>query len=331
MLAPRHFAYVDKTFYAGSNLEECTVVSHNDNFAFNLVANLKVCVKCIPWMGMELFEAEGDTFFVVVEVEDNDVELLVESHNLAGVVYAAPREVGDVDKTIYATEVDEYAVRSDVLDGAFEYLTFFEFRDDFAFLLLELGFDKSLVRYNNVAELFVDFNDTEFHCLANEDIVVTDGLNVDLRTGEECLDAEDVNDHATFCAAFDVTLDDFVVFEGGVDTLPRAACACFLVRKDELTFAVFLILDENFHFVADLDVGVVAELAHGDNAVRFVVDVNHSLTFVEGDDGTFDYFFVFYGIERFLIGVLELFVRTLTFGVAMLVCFPIEICDRRIL
>lgn len=123
--------------------------------------------------GWRLLEAEGDALFVVVEVKDNDVELLVEGNDFAGVVYAAPRKVGDVDKAVDAAKVDEYAVRSDVLDGAFEYLAFFEFRDDFAFLLLEFGLDEGFVRYNDVAELFVDFNDTEFHCLANEDIIVT--------------------------------------------------------------------------------------------------------------------------------------------------------------
>ena len=60
---------------------------------------------------------------------------------------------------------------------------------------------------------------------------------------------------------------------------------CFLVRKNQLALAVFLILDKCFHFVADFDVGIVAEtFAHGDDTVRFVVDVNHCLTLVESRD-----------------------------------------------
>ena len=108
------------------------------------------------------------------------------------------------------------------------------------------------------------------------------GLTSICEPGREGLDTEHVYDHAAFGTAFDVTLDDFVVFEGGIDALPRTAGTCFLVRKNQLALAVFLILDKYFHFVADFDVGIVAELAHGDDTVRFVVDVNHCLTLVEG-------------------------------------------------
>ena len=123
------------------------------------------------------------------------------------------------------------------------------------------------MRNNNVLKFLINLNDLEFHGLAHEDVVVADRTHVDLRAGQECLDAEYVDNHAAFGAAFDVALDDFVVFEGGVDTLPRAACTCFLVRKDELAFAVFLVLDEDFHLVADFDVGVVAEFVDGDYTV----------------------------------------------------------------
>ena len=84
VLAPRHFAYVDQTLYAGSDFNECTVVGHNDNLAVNLVANLDGLGQCIPGMGHKLLQTEGDTLLLVVEVEDNHIELLVEAYNLRG-------------------------------------------------------------------------------------------------------------------------------------------------------------------------------------------------------------------------------------------------------
>ena len=110
VLRPRHFTYVDKTFYARSDFNECTVVSHNDNFTLNFVTNFEVSVESIPGMGLELFETESVAFLFGMEVEDNNVEFLVELYHFCGVVYAAPREVGDVDKTVYATKVDEYTI-----------------------------------------------------------------------------------------------------------------------------------------------------------------------------------------------------------------------------
>ena len=229
VLRPRHFTYVDKTFYARSDFNECTVVSHNDNFTFNFVANFEVGIESIPRMGLKLFETESNAFFLIVKVEDNHVEFLVEANNFFGMIYAAPRKVCDVDKTIYATEVDEYTVSGDVLNCTFEYLTFFKLGDDIFLLLFEFGFNKSLVRYNDILEFLIDFYNLEFHCLANEDVVITDRLNIDLRTGKECFDAKYINNHTTLSAALDVTLDDFVVFEGFINTIPTLGCASLLV------------------------------------------------------------------------------------------------------
>ena len=281
-------------------------------------------------MGLELLETEGDTFLLVVEVEDNHVELLVEADNFFGVVYAAPRKVCDVYETVDTTQVDEYTVGSDVFNGSLKHLAFFEFGDDFAFLLLEFGFDESFVADNHVFEFGVDFNNLEFHGLANEDIIVADGFDVDLRSGEESLYTEHIDNHAAFCAAFDESFDDFVVFQSLVYALPRARCAGFAVREDELAFLILLVFDEHLDNVADFDVGVVAEFVHRDDAVRLVADVNHSFAFVERDDGTFDYIFVFNGVERFIVGFGEFLTRFVALVFAFFIGIPIEIGDWRV-
>ena len=98
VLAPRHLANVDKTLYTRSNLNECTVVGHNHNLTLNAVAYLQLAVQGIPGMRSELLQAESDALLLVVEVQDNNVDLLVELNNLAGIAYAAPAQVGDVDQ-----------------------------------------------------------------------------------------------------------------------------------------------------------------------------------------------------------------------------------------
>ena len=85
-----------------------------------------------------------------------------------------------MDKTVYAAKVDEYAVACDILDSTLKNLTLLKVTDNFLLLCLKLCLDKSLVRNNDILELLVDLNNLEFHCLANEDIVVADWLNVNL-------------------------------------------------------------------------------------------------------------------------------------------------------
>src|SRR5699024_6851600 len=102
-------------------------------------------------------------------------------------------------------QVDKYTIGSDILNGTFENLSFFEFTDDFLLLLFQFGFDKSLVGNNHILEFLVNLNNLEFHSFANEYIVVADRLHVDLRTRQESFDAEYVYNHTTLCAALDVT------------------------------------------------------------------------------------------------------------------------------
>ncbi len=267
VLAPAHLAYVDKTLYAGLYLYERTVVCHNDNFAVNMVADLEVGIKIIPGMGHELLETEGDTLLLVVEVDDNDLDVLVELDNLAGIGNTAPAEVGDVNETVNTAEVDEYSIRSDVLDLAFEHLALLELGDDLLLLLLELCLDESFVADNNILIFLVDLDNLEFHGLVNKYVVVADRTYVDLAAGEERLDAEDIDDHTALGAALDITLDDFVVLKSFIDAIPAAGLAGFLVGKTELAVLVLERFDEYLHLVADFQVGIVAEFAYGDDGV----------------------------------------------------------------
>ncbi len=180
-------------------------------------------------MRSQLFQAKSDTFLFVIEVKDNNVELLIQFNHFFRIANTSPRKVSDVDQTVYATKVDEYTVRCDIFNSSFKNLSFFEFTDDFFLLLFQFSFDKSLVRYNNVFEFLVDFNHFEFHCFANEYIIVADRFNVDLRTRQECFDSEYVYDHTTLRAALNVTLDNFFIFQSSVNAIPRTSSAGFSV------------------------------------------------------------------------------------------------------
>ena len=96
-------------------------------------------------MWSELFQTESNALLLVIEVEDNDIDFLIELYYLMRIVYATPREVCNVDESVNTAEVNEYTVRSDVLDSTFENLTLFELADDFFLLSFQLGLDESLV------------------------------------------------------------------------------------------------------------------------------------------------------------------------------------------
>ena len=138
----------------------------------------------------------------------------------------------------------------------------------------------------------VDFDNLEFHCLVDEHIVVADGFHVDLRTGEEGFDTEDVHNQAAFGTALDETGNDFLVVVSFVDTFPGFEDTGLLMGEDQLAGGVFLAFHVNFHLVARFEVGIVAEFGNGDDTVGLVSDVNHHFAVVLGNHGTFDDFLV---------------------------------------
>ena len=276
----------------------------------------------------ELLQTQCDALLLVVEVEDHDLDLLVERHDLLGMVHAAPREVGDVDQTVHTAQVDEYAVGGDVLDGTLEDLTLLELRHDDLLLSLELGLDQGLVRNDHVAELLVDLDDLELHGLVDVYVVVADGLHVDLRAGQEGLDAEDVDDHAALRAALDVTLDDLVLLEGLVDAVPRLELTSLLVREGQLAVLVLGRLDIDLDLVADLQVGVVAELRYGNDTLALVADVDENLALGDGRDGTLDHLADGDVRQRLVIGCRDLLPGLVVDAQVVLKCVPVEILVR---
>ena len=231
-------------------------------------------------MGSELLETEGNALLLVVEVKDNNIDLLVELDNLLGIVNTAPREVGDMDESVNTAEVNKYSVRSDVLDCSLENLTLLQLRDNLALLSLEFCLDECLVRYDYVAVFLIDLDNLELHGLVYELVVVAYWVNVNLATRQECLDTEYVNNHTALGAALDEALDNLLVLEGCINTLPALAEASLLVRQDELTLTVFLVLNVNLNLVANLKVGVVAEFACGNDTVALVADVDDNFLLV---------------------------------------------------
>ena len=124
----------------------------------------------------------------------------------------SPGKVGNVDQAVNAAEVNKYTVGGNIFNHSFEYLSFFEFRNNFLFLLFQLFFNKGFVGNNYILEFRIDFYHLEFHCFVNKDIVVADRFHIDLRTRQERFDTEYIHNHTAFCTAFDVSFDYFVVF-----------------------------------------------------------------------------------------------------------------------
>ena len=199
--------------------------------------------------------------------------------------------------------------------------------DDLLALSLQLGLDESLVRDDNVAELLVDLDDLELHRLADEDVVVAYGVNVNLAAGEEGLDAKYINDHATLRAALDVALDDLVALHGLVDVVPALLKTGLLVRKLQLTILVLLALDIDLYLIADLEIGVVAELRCGNDTIALVADVDNDFLLVDGDNGTLNHLVLLDLVQSLVVGLGQFAFAIASLGTALKLV-PVEVVQR---
>src|SRR5258708_34787006 len=110
----------------------------------------------------------------------------------------APADIGDIQQTIQTTQVHKGAEVRDILDSTFQYLSFLQLADDLCTLCFDIAFDKGLVRYYGVLDSFVDLHYFELHRLANELIVISYSLHIDLRTRQESLHPEYIPDKPAF-------------------------------------------------------------------------------------------------------------------------------------
>ncbi len=180
--------------------------------------------------------------------------------------------------------------------------------------------------YDDVAELLVDLDNLEVHCLVDISIVVADRLDVDLGTRKECLDSEYIDDHAALGAGLDEALDDLVVVASLIDTVPGLEGASLLVGKDQLTLPVLCGLYIDLNFVANFEVRVVTELRSRDDTFALVTYIYDNLSFVDAGDGTLDDLVLDDLGKGLVIGLFNLFLVcfSVDFG-ASFKGFPIEV------
>src|SRR4051812_31184704 len=125
-------------------------------------------------MRRKLLHAERDTLLVLVEVENNHFHSLVELENFFRVIDTTPRNIRDVEQSVYTAKIDEYTEVGHVLDNTFQHLAFVEVGEDSCLLLFEIFLDKYLVRYDYVVVGVVDLHHLHFDSFVYINIEVTD-------------------------------------------------------------------------------------------------------------------------------------------------------------
>ena len=275
-LVPGHLGDVDQAFDTVFELHEDAVVGHGDHAATNDGADRVLVLDLFPGIGADLLVPQADTLSVGVELKDLDLKSLTDIHHLAGMVDATVGHVRDVEKAVDAAEVHEGAVVGDVLDDALHDGADREVLEGLGPLRLALLFEEDATAEHDVAPTLVELDDAEVHRLADELLELLHGTQVDLRAGEEGLDA-DVDAEATLHAGCDLAMHGLACIVGLGDLFPSLHLVGAALAQHELAIVLTHGVEVDLHRVANRDGDValfIEELMAVDVALGLVADVN---------------------------------------------------------
>src|SRR5262245_15832258 len=282
LVRPIHLGDVHEAFDALFDFREAAVVGDVRDLAEQTRARRIAPREIRPRIRAELLQAERDAVALAVELEDLDLELLADAHDLGRMLDALPRHVGDVQQAVDAAEIHERAVVGEVLHDALEHRALLQVLQQRLALGAVLGLDDRAPRHDHVVALLVELDDLEFERLALERGRIADRAHVDERARQERADEVHVDGEAAAYAAADHARDDLTLLERLLEARPRARALGLLARQPRLAETVLDGIERDLYGVADLHfelAALVEELFGRDDGLRFQsrVDDHHVL------------------------------------------------------
>src|SRR5258706_4670079 len=293
LVGPIHLGDVHQALDAGLDLDEGAIVGDVGDLAEEARA-LRVAPRdADPRILAQLLQTQRDAVLLGVELEDLRGDFVADRQDFRRVLDAAPREIGDVQQAIDATQVHERAVVGDVLHHALHDRAFLERL--VLLLALDTGglFHDGTARDHDVVPLAVELDDLELELLAFEVRGVLHGTQVDERAGQEGADAVHHHGEAALHLAAHYAFDDGAVGERVVQARPCGELLGLVARELGRAEAVFECFDRHGTEVARLDfdfAAVVLEFFGEDGALGLQSGIHDHDVGVDRDDLGGDHF-----------------------------------------
>ncbi len=283
LLGPGHLRDVNQALHPALQLDEGPVVHDGDDPAADLGPDRVLGLDVLPGVRLQLLEAQGDTGFDPVVLQDLHLEQLADLDHLRGMVDSAPGHVGDVQQAVQPAQVHEHPEVGDVLDDALAQLALVDLGQDGGAHLVALGVQHRPAGDDDVPLLLVDLDDLERHRLPDEAVHRLQRPEADLGAGQEGVHAHQVDDQAALDALDHLALHLGLAVHRGFDLVPDPDEIGLRLGEDHLPVLVLHLLQQQVQDVADLDLVQAGELRGRHHPLRLETDVHYHR--VEGDAG----------------------------------------------
>src|SRR6266571_3264682 len=159
---------VDHTIQAFLQFDERAIAGEIADAAFDAGSGRIFLEGLVPWVGLELADAEGNLLLFTVDAQHDGLDLLIGLENFRRMADPAPAHVGDVEQPIQTVEVDERAEVGDVLDGALADVARRHFGEELLPPFGALLFDQLASRKDDILALLIDFDHLELVGVTDE-------------------------------------------------------------------------------------------------------------------------------------------------------------------
>src|SRR5579863_910614 len=220
-LRPSHFADVYEAFNSLFQLDECSVVGHADYTSRHMSALRIAMLGVEPRIRRQLLESKRNALLVFVVLQNLDLDLITDVHQIFGVRKTSPRHVCDVQQAVETAQIDERAALGQVLDDSGQDGALFQMLQSFGPFFGLLAFQQFLAGNNDVAALLVELDYGNLDRPALHAIQITDGTQIDLRSRKECVRTMDVDRQTTFDPINHQSFDGPFLVVGLFDLFPR--------------------------------------------------------------------------------------------------------------
>ena len=248
-------------------------------------------LDAFPRIGLELLHAQRDALGFGVEADDLDVDRLADLQGLAGMVDAAPRDIGDVQQTIDTAEVDEGAVVGDVLDHALQNLAFLEVGHQFGPRLGPRFLEHGTARNDDVRAVPLHLEDLERLRGPHERRDVADRADIHLAARQEGDGTGKIDGEAALDPAEDDAVDPAAVLEGLLQFGPGFLAPRLFAAEAHDTVLVLITLDKDVDRVAGAEIRRLArrdELLDRHPSLGLQPDIDEHHVVLDTDHGTGD-------------------------------------------
>jgi len=273
---PRHFTDMHQAFDARFELHKRTVAHHVHHRAGYLRADRIVVCNVVPRVRLFLLQAKGDLLFLAIDMQDHDLDFLIDRDHFRGMTDTFPAHICNVEQAINATEVDEGAEVSDVLDHTLAQLVDFQFTQQLFAVFLALLLDERSAADHDVAASFIDFQYLALHHSANIVANVAGAADVHLAGRQEHVDA-DIDQETAFDLARDGSRHHLTLLHGLHHLFPLQDLLSFALAEPHHAVRVVGHAELVFHLL-DQDLDRFANL--GLLALSPLVARNRSFTLI---------------------------------------------------